>query len=55
MVDGDDGQACWCAQLPAVVIPTTPDANRTDARCFCPQCLSALLRENPPSPSPDRQ
>ncbi len=56
MADAGATEPCWCTQLPT--LPATayvPDkVDDALSRCFCPNCLRALLAAQHAEPSPHR-
>lgn len=45
MVDNPSAEPCWCVALPP--LPAELLASAGDAsRCFCPVCLTALVRQH---------
>lgn len=44
MADADAGEPCWCTRLPTLRLSEKrPDKDDTNSKCFCPDCLRALV------------
>ena len=44
MADSENGQACWCTQLPVIPASALADAGGDGSACFCPTCLEKIAR-----------
>ncbi|WP_075111723.1 cysteine-rich CWC family protein [Noviherbaspirillum massiliense] len=52
MVDGKSAEPCWCSRLPPLPAGSLPlnGDKKMDARCFCPDCLRALMESSSDAP-----